>query len=86
MRLSGQHFRVNTYSLSGDADFQPKTPAMAAGITKRLLEMKDVVDMIEAWEAAHACRTKRQARRAPHWPTNEVGRTAGNIPRRHARA
>ncbi len=28
------------------------TPAMAAGITKRLWEMKDVVDMIEAWETA----------------------------------
>lgn len=27
------------------------SPAMAAGITKRLWEMKDVVDMLEAWEA-----------------------------------
>jgi IS1 family transposase len=27
------------------------TPAMAAGVTKRLWEMKDVVDMLEAWEA-----------------------------------
>jgi IS1 family transposase len=27
------------------------SPAMAAGITNRLWEMKDVVDMIEAWEA-----------------------------------
>jgi IS1 family transposase len=26
------------------------TPAMAAGITKRLWEMKDVVDMLEAWK------------------------------------
>ena len=26
--------------------------AMAAGITKRLWEMKDVVDMLEAWETA----------------------------------
>ncbi len=26
-------------------------PAMAAGVTKRLWEMKDVVDMLEAWEA-----------------------------------
>jgi IS1 family transposase len=28
------------------------TPAMAAGITKRLWEMKDVVEMIEAWETS----------------------------------
>jgi hypothetical protein len=27
------------------------TPAMAAGVTKRLWEMKDVVDILEAWEA-----------------------------------
>lgn len=27
------------------------SPAMAAGITKRLWEMKDVVDMLEAWES-----------------------------------
>ena len=26
------------------------TPAMAAGVTKRLWEMKDFVNMIEAWE------------------------------------
>src|SRR5580704_17671171 len=26
------------------------SPAMAAGVTKRLWEMKDVVDMLEAWE------------------------------------
>jgi IS1 family transposase len=26
------------------------TPAMAAGVTKRLWEMKDVVEMLEAWE------------------------------------
>ena len=30
------------------------SPAMAAGVTKRLWEMKDVVDMLEAWEAAQA--------------------------------
>ena len=30
------------------------SPAMAAGITKRLWEMKDVVEMLEAWEQAHA--------------------------------
>ena len=30
------------------------SPAMAAGITKRLWEMSDVVDMLEAWEAATA--------------------------------
>jgi IS1 family transposase len=28
------------------------SPAMAAGITKRLWEMKDVVEMLEAWEAS----------------------------------
>jgi IS1 family transposase len=30
------------------------TPAMAAGVTKRLWEMSDVVDMLEAWEAVNA--------------------------------
>jgi IS1 family transposase len=29
------------------------SPAMAAGVSKRLWEMKDVVEMLEAWEAAH---------------------------------
>jgi IS1 family transposase len=28
------------------------TPAMAAGVTKRLWEMTDIVDMLKAWEAA----------------------------------
>jgi IS1 family transposase len=28
------------------------TPAMAAGVTKRLWEMSDIVDALEAWEAA----------------------------------
>jgi IS1 family transposase len=32
------------------------TPAMAAGVTKRLWEMKDVVTMIEAWEAVQVRR------------------------------
>ena len=27
------------------------SPAMAAGVTKRLWEMSDVVDILEAWEA-----------------------------------
>jgi hypothetical protein len=27
------------------------SPAMAAGVTSRLLEMSDIVDMLEAWEA-----------------------------------
>jgi hypothetical protein len=26
------------------------TPAMAAGVTKRLWEISDVVDVLEAWE------------------------------------
>lgn len=30
------------------------TPAMAAGVTKRLWEMKDVVEVVEAWEAVQA--------------------------------
>ncbi len=28
------------------------TPAMAAGVTKRLWEMSDVVDVLETWEAS----------------------------------
>ena len=28
-----------------------RSPAMAAGVTKRLWEMGDVVDVLEAWEA-----------------------------------
>jgi IS1 family transposase len=32
------------------------TPAMAAGVTARLWEMTDVVDMIEAWEVAQSNR------------------------------
>jgi hypothetical protein len=27
------------------------TPAMAAGVTKRLWEISDIVDVLEAWEA-----------------------------------
>jgi hypothetical protein len=27
------------------------TPAMTAGVTKRLWEMSDIVDMLEAWES-----------------------------------
>jgi hypothetical protein len=30
------------------------SPAMAAGVTKRLWEMSDVVEMLEAWEAVQA--------------------------------
>ncbi len=30
------------------------TPAMAAGVTKRLWEISDVVDVLEAWEASQA--------------------------------
>jgi hypothetical protein len=28
------------------------TPAMAAGVTKRLWEMADIVDVLEAWETS----------------------------------
>jgi hypothetical protein len=31
------------------------TPAMAAGVTDRLWEMSDVVDLLEAFEASHKC-------------------------------
>jgi len=30
------------------------SPAMAAGVTKRLWEMSDVVDVLESWEAVQA--------------------------------
>jgi hypothetical protein len=30
------------------------TPAMAAGVTKRLWEIGDMVEVLEAWEAANA--------------------------------
>jgi hypothetical protein len=30
------------------------TPAMAAGVTKRLWEMGDIVDVLEAWEASQS--------------------------------
>ena len=29
------------------------TPAMAAGVTKRLWEMGDIIDVMEAWEVAN---------------------------------
>ncbi|MGC9954212.1 MAG: hypothetical protein ABSD21_08035 [Rhizomicrobium sp.] len=29
------------------------TPAMAAGVTKRLWEIGDIVDVLETWEASH---------------------------------
>lgn len=32
------------------------SPAMAAGVTKRLWEMSDVVTMLEAWEATQSRR------------------------------
>lgn len=37
------------------------TPAMAAGVTKRLWEMSDVVDMIDAWEAKQVRQTRLAA-------------------------
>jgi hypothetical protein len=30
------------------------TPAMAAGVTKRLWEIGDIIDVLEAWEASNA--------------------------------
>jgi hypothetical protein len=30
------------------------TPAMAAGVTKRLWEMADIVDVLEGWERSNA--------------------------------
>jgi len=35
------------------------SPAMATGVTKRLWEMSDVVDMLEAWEARESRAAKR---------------------------
>jgi hypothetical protein len=32
------------------------SPVMAAGITKRLWEMKDLVEMLEAWESVQNSR------------------------------
>ena len=37
------------------------TPAMAAGVTKRLWEMTDVVDLIDAWEAKQVRQTRLAA-------------------------
>jgi hypothetical protein len=34
-----------------------KTPAMAANVTKRLWEMSDIVDVLEAWESATQLQT-----------------------------
>lgn len=52
------------------------SPAMAAGVTKRLWEMKDVVDMLEAWEAAQA-RIQRTYSdccvRHPDWEMANIG-------------
>jgi IS1 family transposase len=42
------------------------TPAMAAGVTTRLWEMTDIVDMIDAWEAMQT----RVARRLPAVPVH----------------
>jgi hypothetical protein len=30
------------------------TPAMAAGVTKRLWEMSDMIDVLEAWEPSES--------------------------------
>lgn len=38
------------------------SPAMAAGVTRRLWEMTDVVEMLEAWEAAQASLPKQVVR------------------------
>jgi hypothetical protein len=40
------------------------TPAMAAGITRRLWEMNDIVDVLEAWEVATSATSNPMARTA----------------------
>jgi hypothetical protein len=39
-------------SVYNNSVYDKVTPAMAAGVSRRLLEMKDVVDRMEAWEAS----------------------------------
>jgi hypothetical protein len=41
------------------------SPAMAAGVTKRLWEMSDVVTMLEAWEAYQSQIARRQQLKLP---------------------
>jgi hypothetical protein len=38
------------------------SPAMAAGVAKKLWEMTDVVEMIEAWEANELRQSRRELR------------------------
>jgi hypothetical protein len=45
----GQPIVANTLNPVGTLKM---SPAMAAGVSKRVWEMKDIVDMLEAWEAA----------------------------------
>jgi hypothetical protein len=37
------------------------TPAMAAGVTKRLWEMTNIVDLIDAWESKQVRQTRLAA-------------------------
>jgi hypothetical protein len=48
LMLLPEHFRYVTPVNEWYTVFM--TPAMAAGVTKRLWEMADIVDVLEAWE------------------------------------
>jgi hypothetical protein len=43
-------YRASAISQSRNAFTLRVTPAMAANVTKRLWEMSDIVDVLEAWE------------------------------------
>ena len=46
--------RLSTYNFVRIHKTLRTTPAMAANVTKRLWEIGDIVDVLEAWEANNA--------------------------------